>query len=177
MKIIDKKLKDKITKIKVLAMDVDGVLTNGKINIDSNGKEIKVFDVKDGFSLSVFQKVGYQTAIITARGSEAVTARAKDLKISKVYQNAYPKDNAYQELLQELNLRDENVCFVGDDWPDMVVLKKVGFSVAVNDAVAEVRDVVDYTTEKKGGEGAVREVVELILKTQGQWKQTLESYG
>ncbi|MDP8212031.1 MAG: HAD-IIIA family hydrolase [Candidatus Zapsychrus exili] len=169
-----KTLIDKIKKIKVLALDVDGVLTNGKINIDSKGKEIKVFDVQDGFGISLFKKSGGKTAIISARSAEAVTARAKDLKIDKVFQDAYPKKVAYNKLLKALKVKNSEVCFVGDDIPDICLLKQVGFSVAVNNAAIETKKNADYVTKKCGGAGAVREVVELILKTQGKWKEIIK---
>ena len=174
---IDKKLQSKIKRIKVLALDVDGVLTNGKINIDANGKEIKVFDVQDGFSIAIFQKMGYKTSIITARSSVAVTARAKDLKIHKVYQDAYPKDKAFKKLLKDLKVKADEVCFIGDDLPDMVVLKQTGFSVAPKNAAKEVKAIVDYVAKNDGGNGAVREVVELILKTQGKWREVLKAFA
>jgi 3-deoxy-D-manno-octulosonate 8-phosphate phosphatase (KDO 8-P phosphatase) len=161
---------NKIKRVKVLALDVDGVLTNGKINIDAKGKEIKVFDVKDGFGIALLRKAGYKTAIITARSSEAVTARAKDLKIHKVFQNAYPKAKAFQDLLKFFDVEAQQVCYVGDDFPDLMVMQSAGLSVAVGNAVDEVKKEADYVTQKQGGAGAVREVVELILKKQGKWK-------
>ncbi len=173
---INKNLLSKIKKIKVLALDVDGVLTNGKINIDSNGKEIKVFDVQDGFGVAIFQKVGYRTAIITARSSEAVAARAKDLKITKVFQNAYPKEESFNDLLKTFQIEPEEVCFVGDDFPDMGVLSRVGFAVAVKNASSEVKKIADYITKNSGGDGAVREVIEIILKAQGKWKEVLKAF-
>jgi len=167
-------LKQKIKRIKLLVLDVDGVLTNGKINMDAKGQEIKVFDVQDGFGIVFFKRAGFKTAIISARSAEAVTARAKDLKFDKVYQNAYPKTSAYQKLLKSLKLKDEETCFMGDDLPDLCLLNKVGFAVAPANAVSEVKKCVDYVTKCEGGDGAVREVVELILKTQGKWKAIIK---
>ncbi len=166
--------RNKVKKIKLLILDVDGVLTNGKINLDEKGKEIKVFDVQDGFGIVFFKKAGFKTAIISARSAEAVTVRAKDLKFDKVYQDAYPKISAYQKLLKSLKLKDEEACFMGDDLPDICLLNKVGLAVAPANAVAEVKKCVDYVTKRKGGEGAVRETVELILKTQGKWKDIIK---
>jgi 3-deoxy-D-manno-octulosonate 8-phosphate phosphatase (KDO 8-P phosphatase) len=165
-----KSVLQKIKKIKVLALDVDGVLTHGKINLDEKGKEVKSFDVYDGFGLALFKRSGLKTAIISARFSGAVSARARDLKIDKVYQDAYPKITAFEEMLKEFGVKDEEVCFVGDDLPDICILKRVGFGVAVNNAALEVKQVADFITKKHGGDGAVREVIELILKTQGKWK-------
>ena len=154
-------------------MDVDGVLTDGKIIYDSQGNEVKIFDARDGYGIVFFQRAGFKTAIITARSSKVVTIRAKDLKINKVYQDAYPKINAYQELLRDFQLKDTEVCFIGDDLLDIPILKKVGFSVGVQNAVSEVKKHVHYVTKKNGGQGAVREVIELILKTQGMWKSII----
>lgn len=160
---------DRLKKIKLLILDVDGVLTDGKIIIDSKGEEIKVFDVQDGFGLVILRKSGIKTAILTARASRVVHHRAKDLKIDKVYQDAYPKLDYYKKLLREFKLKDEEVCFMGDDWPDIEVLKQVGFAVAVPNAVPEAKEVADYVTKNRGGAGAVREVIELILKDRGLW--------
>ncbi len=162
-------LKTKIQKIKLLVLDVDGVLTDGKIIYDSKGTEIKHFDVQDGFGIVFFQKLGFKTAIITARASAVVGVRSKDLGITRVYQNAFPKMTAYKKLMKEFRLRDEEVCFVGDDLPDLALLKRVGFAVTVPNAVHEIKKVAHYITQKQGGHGAVREVIELILKTQGKW--------
>jgi len=167
-------LKKKIKKIKLLILDVDGILTKGDIVYDHNGDEIKFFNVHDGFAIVLFQKAGYKTAIITARYSKAVEARARDLGVAHIYQNAHPKTEAYTQLMQELKLKDEQACFVGDDLPDLGVLKKVGFAITVPNGVKEV---ADHVTKNFGGYGAVREVVELILKTQGKWKGVVQSFA
>lgn len=166
-------MKQKINKIKVLAMDVDGVLTDGRIILDDEGQEIKNFDVLDGFGLVLWKQAQGLTAIITARAAPTVSHRAKDLKIDKVYQNAYPKLKSYQKMLKEMKVSDEEVCFIGDDLPDLPVLRRVGLAVAVSNAVFEVKSVADYITVKNGGQGAVREVVELILKIQGKWQRLI----
>lgn len=157
----------------MLVLDVDGVLTNGKINLDQEGNEIKVFDVQDGFGIALFRNAGYKTAIISARSAGAVNVRAKDLKIDKVYQDAHPKTIAYENLLREFGLKENEVCFMGDDLPDICILKRVGFSVAVNNAANEVKERADYVTERRGGDGAVREAVELILKNHGKWENII----
>lgn len=169
-------LKEKMKKIKVLAVDVDGVLTDGKIIFDSAGKETKNFHVHDGFALVLFKRLGLRTAIITARGSKVVGIRAKDLNIDRVYQDAYPKIDAYKKMLKDFKVKNAEVCFIGDDLPDLEVLKRAGFSVAVPDAAAEVKRAVDYVTKRQGGKGAVREVVEMILKAQGKWTDVLARY-
>ncbi len=174
---MNKGIEEKIKRVRLLILDVDGVLTNGSIVLDEQGKEIKFFNVLDGFGIVLFRRLGYKTAILSARKSEAVSARASDLKIDKVCQDAYPKINVYKELLGELGFSNEEVCFVGDDLPDVEVLKEVGFAVTVTGACSEVQEVTDYVTENSGGGGAVREVIELILKIQGRWSEALESCG
>ncbi len=163
------RLQGKIKKVKVLAMDADGVLTDGRIIIDSQGKEIKNFDVQDGLGLVILMRAGLKTAIISARSAKAVTARARDLKIDKIYQNAYPKMDFYLKMLKAFKVHDEEVCYMGDDLPDVFILRRAGIAVAVPNAVKEVKQSADYITQRPGGHGAVREIVELILKTQGKW--------
>ncbi len=170
---MDTALKAKIKKIKVLVMDVDGVLTDGRIIVDGRGQEIKNFDVQDGFGIVMFRKAGYKTAIITARSSPPTEFRAQDLKIDQVYQNAYPKLEFYKRLLVEFNVSDEEVCYIGDDLPDLKVIRQAGFAVTVPDGHDEIKRAADYVTQKSGGRGAVREVVELILKAQGRWEDVL----
>jgi len=170
-------LKDKIKKIKLLILDVDGVMTNGEIILDDQGRETKNFNVQDGYGIVLFQRAGHKTVLLSARATEAVTARAKDLNIDRVCQDADPKINAYKKLLGDLELKDEQVCFIGDDLPDIEVLQNVGFSVTVPNAVNEVKQIVDHITKREGGQGAIREVVELILKAQGKWSGILKACG
>ena len=167
---MDQALKDKVQKIKVLALDVDGVLTDGKIVMDHTGQEMKAFNVKDGYGIVKFKRAGYKVAIITARSSKSVEHRAKDMQVDALYQDAYPKEGFFDTMCQELDVRPEDVCFVGDDLPDIPVMKKAGLAVTVADGVPETRDIADYVTTKCGGNGAVREVIELIMKTQGRWE-------
>ena len=176
MDTMKKNLKDRIKKIKLLVLDVDGVLTDGRIILDHEGQEIKIFNVLDGFGIVLFKRLGYKTAIISARCAKAVTARAADLGVDKIYQDANPKIQAYQQLLKELDLNDEDVCFVGDDLPDLAILKRAGFAASVPNARPEIKREAHYITKKEAGHGAVREIVELILKTQGKWKEVLERY-
>lgn len=168
-------LKKKIKNIKLVILDVDGVLTNGQINIDEDGRELKMYSVLDGFGIVMLHKMGYKTAVISARASKAVAARATDLGISEIHLKAFPKMDAYQKVLKKFKLKDEHVCFIGDDLPDLALLKRVGFAVAVKNAMPEIKRVSDYTTKKQGGYGAVREVLELILKTNGQWTQVIKA--
>lgn len=170
-----KDLENKLKKIKLLILDVDGILTNGEIILDHDGNEIKIFNVQDGFGIVLLRQCGIKCAIITARYSKAVDARAKDLKIDKVYQDAKPKTIAYERLLKLMKLKDEEACFMGDDLTDLSVLKRVGLSVSVPNGVGEVKRLVDYVTSNEGGKGAVREMVELILKAQNKWKNIISA--
>ena len=162
-----------LKKIKVVAMDVDGVLTDGRIIIDANGLETKNFDVQDGMGIVLLRQCGIKTAIISARESGVVKYRANDLKIDKVFVGAYPKVAAYDQMLKEFDVTDHEVCFMGDDVADLVVMKRSGFAVAVDNAVFEVKQAANYVTKRQGGKGAVREMIELILKAQGKWTPEL----
>ena len=164
---------DALKKIKCVAMDVDGVLTDGRIIIDSKGVETKNFDVQDGFGIVFLKKCGIKTAILSARKSGVIAHRAKDLKIDKVYVGVCPKLSAYERMLKEFKVLDEEVCFIGDDLADLGVMYRCGVSVAVANAVSEVKQIADYVTVRPGGRGAVREVVELILQAQGHWDPKL----
>lgn len=165
----------RLKKIRLLICDVDGVLTDGKIIYDAKGVESKNFHVQDGLGLALLKQNGLKTAIISARASDVVAHRAKDLSIEHVYTGAFPKMNAYVALIKDLNINDEQVCFVGDDLPDLAVMKRVGFAVAVANATVEIKKVAHYTTRRFGGDGAVREVVEKILKAQGIWSKILRT--
>ena len=153
----------------MLVMDVDGVLTDGRIIMDSHGIETKNFDVQDGMGIFFLKKCGIRTAIISARESGVVAHRASDLKIDKVYVGVYPKISAYESLLKEYNLKDDEVCFIGDDLADIIVMRRAGVAIAVANAVVEVKQIAHYVTLTKGGHGAVREAIELILRAQGLW--------
>src|SRR3989338_6753506 len=148
-------MKTRIKKIKLLALDVDGVLTDGKIIFDSKGNETKHFNVKDGFGIVMLKGAGFKTAIVTARASKVVRLRAKDLNIDKTYEDAYPKIEAYEKLLRDFKIKDDEVCFIGDDLPDVQVLRRVGFAVAVKNAIPEAKKAAHYITKALGGQGAV----------------------
>lgn len=172
---MDLVIKERIKKIKVLALDVDGVLSDGKIIVDSRGDELKNFDVQDGLGIVLLRKAGFKVVIITARNSKPVDFRAKDLRVDKVYQDAYPKMESYKQMIKEFEVSDDEVCFVGDDLPDLQVLRQVGFAVAVPNGVEDIKKIAHYVTHKAGGCGAVREVIELILKTQDKWEEILDT--
>jgi 3-deoxy-D-manno-octulosonate 8-phosphate phosphatase (KDO 8-P phosphatase) len=169
--------RDKLLPITLLLLDVDGVLTDGTIIYSDSGEEIKAFNVRDGHGLKLVMRAGIEVALLTARESKVVMHRARDLGITGVYQKAIDKLAAYRRILEEKQIEDKNVCFVGDDIIDIPVLRRVGFSAAVADAVPEVRDVVDYVARQAGGKGAVREVCELLLKAQNKWERVTERYA
>jgi len=154
----------KASKIKMLALDVDGVLTDGSITYDENGIEYKTFNTKDGQGIVSIQKAGIKTAIITARLNGTVRVRFNNLKMTKLYEGQKDKEKALDELTKEFNLTYDEIAYMGDDIPDLCVLKKVGLATCPNDAVDEVKEVVDFITDKNGGRGAVRELCDLILR-------------
>jgi 3-deoxy-D-manno-octulosonate 8-phosphate phosphatase (KDO 8-P phosphatase) len=155
--------------IKLLILDVDGVLTDGRISINDQGEETKAYNVRDGHGIRLLMASGIDVAIITGRYSKSVEHRARDLGIGKVYQGVSDKKSVCIKLLEEKRLAEDQACFIGDDLQDLPLLKFVGLPVAVADAVKEVRETASYITEKGGGCGAVREVCELILKAQNAW--------
>ncbi len=169
-------MEEKIKNIKVLIMDIDGVLTDGRIILSSFGDELKFFDVQDGFGLALWRKAGYKSAIITANKSSVVTRRASMLKIDKVYQKVYNKLTAYNKIKKIFKVTDGQICFIGDDLIDLPILKRIGFSCCVANAIEDIKPEVDYITKKEGGHGAVREIIDLILKTQDRWQKIVKAY-
>jgi 3-deoxy-D-manno-octulosonate 8-phosphate phosphatase (KDO 8-P phosphatase) len=152
------------SRINFIIMDMDGVLTDGTIIYSTNGEHIKVFSVYDGYGIERGHKMGMKFAIISGRSSEVNVLRAKKLKIEELYQDSHNKLEAYEEIKQKYNLSDENFCYVGDEVFDIPLLNKVAFSCAPANAVQEVKDEVHYVTTIGGGKGAVREVIDYILK-------------
>lgn len=169
-------IEDKAAKIKLLILDVDGVLTNGQILINALGEEIKNFNTKDGQGLKLLIEAGIDVVIITGRASKALEFRAKDLGIREVYQGIENKGSFCIELIERKGLIREQVCCVGDDLPDIPVFDQAGLSITVADAVKEVRDLADFITKNRGGMGAVREVCEFILKAKGLWPQIVSVF-
>lgn len=171
-----KAIEAKARRVKLLLLDVDGVLTDGSIIYDSNGQEIKVFNVRDGASIKWLERAGIEVAILSGRNSAPVLVRAKELGIEKVVQSALDKLSAFEKLVQENNYALDEIAFIGDDLHDLAVLKRVGFSTCPKDAVREVKKEVDYVCKASGGKGAVREVAEIILKAQKKWKEIAKRY-
>lgn len=173
---MDKPLTERMSRIKLFICDVDGVLTDGGIILDSNGVETKRFDVKDGHGLKLLQRAGIQVALLTGRESQIVSYRADELQITEVIQGAKNKAEAYETLKARTGCQDAEIAYVGDDVVDIPVLRQVGLALAVEDAVDEVRAIAHYISSLPGGKGAVREIVQLILKTQNLWEGVLERY-
>ena len=163
-------------KIKLLIMDVDGVLSDGGIFISAEGEAFKRFDIKDGLGISLWHRMGFKTAIITGRSSAIVEKRAAELGISEVRQGQSNKRIAYAELKRELGLTDEEIAYIGDDLIDLPVLQQAGLAVAVADAAPEAKLMSHYVTAHNGGHGAVRETVEFMLRAKKLWDDAVASY-
>jgi 3-deoxy-D-manno-octulosonate 8-phosphate phosphatase (KDO 8-P phosphatase) len=162
--------------VKLIAMDVDGVLTDGTAFFGSGGFEGLFFNVQDGAAVKWLHRAGLKTALITGRTVEAVKARARALGIEMVYQDAKVKLEVYEQLLKDARVPARSICYVGDDLPDLPVMRRVGLAVAVANARPEVKAAAHVVTEASGGRGAVRELAELILKTQGHWEELTRRY-
>ncbi len=165
-----------LTKIKLLVLDVDGVLTDGGIIIHSDGTESKRFHVIDGHRIRMWQRAGGLTAIISGRETPATTIRARQLGIPHVMQGCLKKLPAFEALLEQTKLSPEEVAYVGDDVMDLPLIRRAGFAVAVANAAEELKVHADFVTRRKGGQGAVGEVIEYILKSNHQWDSLMERY-
>ena len=163
--------------IKFLVLDVDGTLTDGKIYVDNKDNSFKAFNVKDGFALVNWLKLGGEVAILTGKKSNIVERRAKELGIKYIIQGSKNKKQDLKNLLKELNITFENVAYMGDDLNDLGVMKSVGFSACPKDSVQEVLEITNFISSKNGGDGAVREFLEHIMKKNGMWKKILEKYS
>lgn len=166
----------KAKKIKLLLLDVDGVLTDGSLIYSHEGHESKAFSTQDGFGLRMLQDSGVEVGIITARSSAALSRRSEDLKITHLYQGSSNKLDAYKEISKKTGLKPFEISYMGDDWLDMVLLKRVGLAVAPANAVIEVQEMVHYVCSKSGGHGAVRELCDLILHSKGEHKKLHQYY-
>ena len=173
---IEEQILMKIRKVKLLILDVDGVMTDGRIVMDDAGLESKQFDVRDGHGLKMLMRLGIDVVLLTGRRSRVVEHRAADLGITEVHQGIWNKAEAFAEILKRREMIAEETAYVGDDVIDIPLLRRTGFSVAVADAVPEVRRIADYVTHQGGGRGAVREVCELILKAQNRWADVAARY-
>ena len=168
---------EKAKKIKLLAFDVDGVMTDGSVTYDENGVEYKTFNVKDGHGIVRMNKSGFITAIITARNNGTVKHRAQNLNITEIYQGQKYKLPALEEIMSKYNITYENVCYMGDDIPDICILEKVAIASCPADAVNEVKNICNFVSSNNGGRGAVRELCDYILDAQGIEKIAVVSEG
>ena len=163
--------------IRLLVADVDGVLTAGSIVVDDAGHETKLFSVRDGFGIRCWQRAGHRVAVITGRCSTVVARRCRELGIDPVIQNAHDKTLVYSQLLQDLGLTSDDVCYIGDDLPDLPLLLASGIGASVADGEELVRLKADWVCQRGGGQGAVRELIEQLLTAQGHWQSVVEHYS
>jgi len=171
-------LKKRAAKIKVVLMDVDGTITDGSVTLlsqpDGSALEIKTFDAHDGQGISLGRTAGLRMGVITGRESAALRRRMKELSVEFIYEKQAHKIAAYEEILQKAEVNEDEVAFLGDDLPDLTVMRRVGLAVAVGNAAPEVKQIAHYTTARNGGKGAARELVELILKSKGSWEEMID---
>lgn len=175
---IPAKLAKRAKKIQVVLMDVDGTLTDGSVTLSSQtdgaALEIKTFDAHDGQGLTLAVTAGLRTGVVTGRSSPALRRRCKELDIEFVYEKQGHKIAAYEDILRKTGVQESEVAFLGDDLPDLTIMHRVGFAVAVGNATPEVKRAAHYTTKAMGGKGAARELVEVILKSKGIWEEMIE---
>jgi 3-deoxy-D-manno-octulosonate 8-phosphate phosphatase (KDO 8-P phosphatase) len=169
-------MKDRLKNIKLLLLDVDGVMTDGRIIFDSNGIESKFFNVKDGHGIKLVQRAGIEVGIVSGRSSQVVASRAAELGIDRVFQGSLDKLSVYRQILEDTGLDDARIAFMGDDIIDIPVMRRVGFAAAPADAVEEVLPHAHFVAKNRGGWGAVRELCDLILKAQGAWETVTAKY-
>jgi 3-deoxy-D-manno-octulosonate 8-phosphate phosphatase (KDO 8-P phosphatase) len=172
---MDAALRERAAGIRLLVLDVDGVMTDGKIYLDADGRESKAFSARDGLGIKALQRSGIEVAVITGRVSEPVGRRAAELGIRHVYQGCEHKLGPFLELLEATGLDAHQACFAGDDWIDIPVLMRAGLAVAVPDAEPRVKQHAHYVTGRKGGDGAVREVCNLLLDAQDKTQTVLNA--
>ncbi len=166
----------KAAQIRMVIMDLDGVLTDGRIIYGDYGDELKFFDVQDGFGLTLLREAGIRTIVGTARRSRINHRRAKELKIDFLFQNVKDKLDLVHKMAKKHKLQLTEICFIGDDWRDAAAMQKCGLSVAVQNAAPEVKEIADFITSKNGGRGAVRETVDGILRARGLWDEIKRRY-
>lgn len=167
----------KLKAVRLVTLDCDGVLTDGRIQLGEDGREFRCFDVKDGFGIRALILTGVRVALISGRESEVVKRRCENLGIENVYQHVMNKRETCEKLIKKYGMDWKEVCFVGDDVNDLTLLGKAGLSVCVADAAEELKERCDYVTSREGGRGAVREIAERILKAQGKWDAIVEKFS
>ena len=169
MALMEKNYKEIMPQITTFMFDVDGVLTDGNVTISTRGELVRNMNTKDGYALKVAINAGYNICIISGGTNEGVRTRLKGLGITDIYLGAHNKMEQFEEYIDIYNLNPENVLYMGDDIPDYPVMKKVGLASCPKDAVPEIQDISIYVSQKKGGRGCVRDVIEQVLKVQGKW--------
>jgi len=170
------KLADRCRRIELLLSDVDGVLTDGGITYDNQGIEHKKFHIRDGLGIKLWQRAGFKFGVLTARTSHIVKLRASELGIEIVRQGFEQKLPVLREVLKQLSLKPEQCAYIGDDLTDLPCIRNVGLGVAVADASEDVQAAAGFITRLGGGQGAVRELIELLLKAKGRWDETIHTY-
>jgi 3-deoxy-D-manno-octulosonate 8-phosphate phosphatase (KDO 8-P phosphatase) len=171
-------LKKRAAQIKLILMDVDGTMTDGRVTLlsqtDGTALEIKTFDAHDGQGLTLAHTAGLRTGCITGRESAALLRRANEMKMEFVYMKQALKIPAYEEILHKAGVSDSAVAYIGDDLPDIPLMRRAGLAIAVGDSVPEVKDAAHYTTKSLAGRGAIREAIELVLKSKGIWEAMID---
>ena len=170
------KIDQRMQPIRLILSDVDGVLTNGNLSFDNQGIESKTFHVRDGMGIKLWQRSGHKFGIITARSSHIVKIRMVELGVEIVRQGSENKLPVGLQVIQEMGLTLDQVCYIGDDLSDLGLLSKVGLAATVADGAPELKSIAHVTTTSKGGSGAIRELIELILKSQNRWQELLQTY-
>ena len=170
-------LEDCCKNVELILSDVDGVLTDGGIIFDNQGIETKRFHVRDGMGIKLWQRAGFKFGILTARTSHVVQVRANELGLDIIRQGVDAKLPAAKRIIEELGLAPEQVCYIGDDLPDLALIQTVGLGVAVADAATDVRDAAAYVTKLPGGHGSVRETIEFVLRHKGLWDGMIQKYA
>jgi 3-deoxy-D-manno-octulosonate 8-phosphate phosphatase (KDO 8-P phosphatase) len=162
--------KTKLTRVKAFMFDVDGVLTDGSVTLMPDGEQVRIMNIKDGYALQLAVKKGYKIAIISGGKSEMIRKRMNGLGVTDVYLACFNKIEVYKELLEIYDVKPEEILYMGDDIPDYEVMKRVGIPTCPNDSVQEIKDISLYVSHQNGGKGAVRDVIEQVLKLHGHWK-------
>lgn len=161
--------KTKLNRVKAFIFDVDGVLTNGSVTLMPDGDQVRVMNIKDGYALQLAAKRGYKVAIISGGRSEMVRKRLNGLGITDVYLGSDTKIDTYNEFIATYNINPDEILYMGDDLPDYEVMQRIGVPTCPNDSAPEIKDISIYISDKKGGEGAVRDVIEQVLRAHGNW--------
>lgn len=169
-------LRARLEKIKLVILDNDAVLTDGRIVYGDYGDELKFFDVQDGFGMTLLQRAGFPVVIVSGKKSRINNRRAKELGVAKIFQKVSDKLKIFEKVCKKYRVSHEEALYIGDDLIDLPLLRRAGVAVAVANAVPEVKEAVHYVTEKKGGRGACREVIDMLLKAQGKWQAVTEKY-